>query len=84
EKLVFRRSFDGVQKGESPIELSQKLVHSLGLHFVPERNAYCRLDDRGDIEDVIRVIRTDLGTARESLTAVTILAKELFTYMTLA
>lgn len=84
EKLVFRRSFDGVQKGESPIELSQKLVHALGLHFVPERNAYCRLDDRGDIEDVIRVIRTDLGPARESLTAVTILANELFTYMTLA
>lgn len=84
EKLVFRRSFDGVQKGESPIELSQKLVHSLGLHFVPERNAYCRLDDRGDIEDVIRVIRSDLGPGHQSLTAVTILAKELFTYMTLA
>lgn len=84
EKLVFRRSFDGVQKGESPIELSQKLVHALGLHFVPERNAYCRLDDHGDIEDVIRVIRTDLCPGRESLTAVTILAKELFTDMTLA
>ncbi len=84
EKLVFRRSFDGVHKSESPIELSQKLVHALGLHFVPERNAYCRLDDRGDIEDVIRVVRTDLGPGRESLTAVTILAKELCTYMTLA
>lgn len=84
EKLVFLRSFDGVQKGESPIELSQKLVHALGLHFVPERNAYCRLDDRGDVEDVIRVIRIDLGPGRESLAAVTILAKELFTYMTLA
>jgi hypothetical protein len=44
EKLAFRRSFDGVQKGESPVELSQKLVHAHGLHFVPERNAYCRLD----------------------------------------
>jgi hypothetical protein len=86
EKLLFRRSFDGVQKGESPIELSQKLVHALDLHFVSERNAYCRLDDRGDIEDVIRVIRTDLGPrpGRESLAVVTILAKELFTYMTLA
>ncbi|MCL4822630.1 MAG: hypothetical protein KJZ57_00305 [Anaerolineales bacterium] len=86
EKLLFRRSFDGVQKGESSIELSQKLVHALGLHFVSERNAYCRLDDRGDIEDVIRVICTDLGPrpGRESLAAVTILAKELFTYMTLA
>jgi len=84
EKLVFRRSFDGVQKGESPVELSQKLVHALDLHFVPERNSYCRLDKRGDIEDVIRVIRTELGPGRESLTAVTILAKDLSMYMTLA
>jgi hypothetical protein len=84
EKLVFRRSFDGVQKGESPVELSQKLVHSLSLHFVAERNAYCRLDERGDIEDVIRVIRIELNPARESLTVVTVLAKDLSTYMTLA
>lgn len=84
EKLVFRRSFDGVQKGESPVELSQKLVHALSLHFVPERNAYCRLDERGDIEDVIRVIRTEVGPGRKILTAVTILAKDLSTYMTLA
>ena len=84
EKLLFRRSFDGVQKGESPIELSQKLVHSLDLHFVAERNAYCRLDQRGDIEDVIRIIRLDEGAGREAVTAVTILTKELSTYMTLA
>lgn len=84
EKLVFRRSFDGVQKGESPVELSQKLVHALDLHFVPERNAYCRLDKRGDIEDVIRVMRTELGPGRESLIAATILAKDLSMYMTLA
>lgn len=83
EKLIFLRSFDGVLKGESPVELSQKMVHSLGLHFVLERNAYCRLDDRGDIEDVIRVLRAELGNGRESLMAVTILARDLSTYMTL-
>ena len=84
EKLVFLRSFNGVQKGESSIELSQKLVHAMALHFVPERNAYSRLDERGDIEDVIRVIRHKLGSGRESLIAVTVLAKDLSTYMTLA
>lgn len=84
EKLIFRRSFDGVQKGESPVEVSQKFVHALGLHFVAERNAYCRLDERGDIEDVVRVIRSEVGPGRESLIAVTILAKDLSTYMTLA
>ena len=84
EKLIFRRSFHGVQKGESSVELSQKLVHTLSLHFVPERSAYCRLDERGDIEDVIRVIRTELNSGQDSLTTVTILAKDLYTYMTLA
>lgn len=84
EKLVFRRSFVGVQKDESPVELSQKLVHALGLHFVQERSAYCRLDGHGDIEDVIRIIHTELNQGRESLTAVTILAKDISTYMTLA
>ena len=83
EKLIFRRSFAGVQKGESPVELNQKLVHSLGLHFVPARSAYSRLDDHGDIEDVIRVLRAELGNGHDSLTAVTILAKDLSTYMTL-
>lgn len=84
EKLIFRRSFEGVHKGESPVELNQKLVHVLNLHFVPERNAYSRLDERGDIEDVIRVLRAEIGNAHESLTVVTILAKDLSTYMTLA
>ena len=85
EQLVFRRSFDSVHKGESPTELSQKLVHALDVHFVPERNAYCRLDQRGDIEDVIRIVRVEEGKSRDAtLTAVTILAKELSTYMTLS
>lgn len=59
-------------------------MFSLDLHFVPERNAYCRLDQRGDIEDVIRIVRLEEGASREAVTAVTILAKELSTYMTLS
>lgn len=34
EKLVYQRSFYGVSKGERAMELSQKLVHALDLHFV--------------------------------------------------
>lgn len=82
EKLIFRRSFDGVQNGETPVELSQKLVHALDLHFVSERNAYCRLDEHGDIEDVIRVIRADLGIGRNALTAVTILPDQTLAQVT--
>jgi len=81
EKLIFRRSFSGVAEGPSPVELSQKLVHSLDLYWVEERSAYCRLDKRGDIEDVIRVIWLKGPEAQEHDVVVTILIKDLATYM---
>lgn len=80
EKLVFRRRFHGVDEGPTPVEISQKLVHALDLYFVAEREAYCRLDARGDFEDVIRVIRCK-GTDRQYDAVVTILAKDLTKYM---
>lgn len=83
EKLVFRRKFQGVDDGPTPIEISQKLVHALDLYFVAERNAYCRLDSRGDIEDVIRVIRFKEAD-RQYNAVVTILAKDLTKYMVAA
>jgi len=83
EKLVYQRNFHGVDKGERALELSQKLVHALDLHFVAERNAYCRLDSRGDLEDVIRVIYADLSPSNEKLVAVTILTGDLAKYMAL-
>lgn len=84
EALVFRRSFNGVAEGLAPIELSQKLVHSLGLHYLPERNAYCRLDARGDIEDVIKVIQRKAPPPFEHLEVVTILWKDLDAFMALS
>lgn len=84
EKLIYRRSFDGVTKGSPPIELSQKLVHSLGLYWVEERSAYCRLDNRGDIEDVIRVIWLKGVPSEPAVAVVTILIRDLATYMALA
>jgi hypothetical protein len=84
EKLIFRRSFTGVDKASRPIELSQKLIHSLDLYFVAERNAYCRLDPRGDIDDVIRVIQHPGTGPWNELAIVTILRKDLDLYMTLS
>lgn len=81
EQLIFRRPFIGVLDGPAPVELSQKLVHSLELYWVEERSAYCRLDKRGDIEDVIRVIWLKDHEANERDVAVTILVKDLATYM---
>ena len=84
EKLIYQRKFHGVHDGPAPVELSQKLVHSLDLHFMPERNAFCRLDKRGDIEDVIRIVRPELSADKGGFIAVMILAKDLSTYMALS
>ena len=56
EQLVFARFFEGRMGNKNYFEVLQKLVHIFDLHFLPERNAYCRLDKHGDIEDVIRIV----------------------------
>ncbi|WP_439869596.1 hypothetical protein ACTACT_19555 [Pseudomonas syringae] len=83
EKLIFRREFNGVERDRAAIEISQKLVHSLDLYFVAERNSYCRLDAHGDIEDVIRIIQQPDGKDNFRLDVVTILRADLDKYMAL-
>lgn len=56
EPLVFLRGFDGVSGYENYVEILQKFSHVFGLHYMEERNAWCRLDGRGDIEKVVEVI----------------------------
>jgi hypothetical protein len=82
EKLFFKRSFSG--SDARPIELSQKLVHALDLHFIAERKAYCRLDADGDLEDVISIVGQSSGDWTEDVTIVTILAKDFGEYMRLS
>lgn len=53
EQLVFRRCFESVES-ESRIEVSQRLLQSLNLYWLDNRNAYCLLNNEGDIEPVIR------------------------------
>ncbi len=84
EKLIFRRDFTGVTRGAAPIEISQKLIHSLDIHYVPERNAYCRLDSKGDIEDVIKIIQKNQDSDWDSVDVVTIQRKELDKFMALS
>jgi hypothetical protein len=56
EPIVIHRHFEGVPEYSNYFELSQKLAHLMGLHFIPERRAWCRLDPNGDIEDVVRIV----------------------------
>lgn len=82
EKLYFSRSFAGSRRRS--IEISQKLVHALDLHYTEERNAYCRLDEDGDLEDVICITEKDRDSWPDHLTLVTILMKDFAEYMRLS
>lgn len=55
EQFLFIREFDGHRDELTYVELSQKAAHLLGLHHMPERKAYCRLDENGDLEDVVKI-----------------------------
>jgi len=84
EKLVFRRTFHGYEVDGAQVELSQKLVHSLDLHFIEERSAYCRLDEHGELDDVIRLHHEPRSENGEPLHAVTIRRAELDKFMALS
>jgi hypothetical protein len=81
EQLVFRRSFNGVDKGLVRTELSQRLVQSLDLYWLEEESAYCRLNDDGDIEPIIRVRDMGKHTGESHDVLVTIDAHQLHRYM---
>ena len=53
QPLVFLREFKGREEDREYYEIAQRLLHALGLHWTPERQAWCRFDEAEDIEDVI-------------------------------
>lgn len=55
EQIIFARSFEGDKSREKYYELEQRISHVLGLHFISERNAWCRLDKSGDLENAIKI-----------------------------
>jgi hypothetical protein len=81
---VFLRSFEGVKAYRPTIEISQKLVHALGLYYMDERRAYCRLDKRGDMEDVITACDDEVPDPWQHVRAVTIRGHDLAAYMALS
>ena len=84
EKLVFLRSFEGVKAHRPGLEVSQKLVHSLGLYYMDERSAFCRLDSYGDIEDIINVFDDEHSDSWQRVRAIAIRWRDLATYMALS
>jgi hypothetical protein len=54
QELVFSRSFDGRTEDKDYYEIAQFLTHAHNLHWTSERRAWCRFDENGDVEDVIK------------------------------
>ena len=72
EQIIFARSFEGVESRREYFELEQKIAHILELHYMSERNAWCRLNQFGDIEDIVKITKLDDLPNNGSGTIVTI------------
>jgi len=65
--LIFKRTFEGWSGlGPTYIEVNQEYAHLSEIHWRPERGAYCRFDDNGDVADIVSI------TIRENLNEVTL------------
>ena len=55
-RLIFPRDFEGRVGDKHYWEILQPFAHVFGLHYLEERNAFCRLDENGDVEDLVRIV----------------------------
>ncbi len=63
-QLIFGRTFDGwTGSGRTYYELHQEYAHITDIHWRPEKRAYCRFNEHGDVEPVVSVTsREDKGS----------------------
>lgn len=55
-QLIFGRTFEGWSgSGRNYYELHQEYAHLSGIHWRPEKRAYCRFNEQGDIESVVSI-----------------------------
>lgn len=59
EVLFYGRGFEGDRSLRSYFELSQKLTHVLGLHYLEGRKAWCKLDHLGDVVEVVKLFQSE-------------------------
>ncbi|MBI5204315.1 MAG: hypothetical protein HZA11_05295 [Nitrospirae bacterium] len=55
DPITILRSFEGMIGPKSYMVVNQLLSHPNDLHFEKERSAYCRLNEDGDVEEVIKI-----------------------------
>lgn len=65
--LIWGRTFEGWNGlGHTYYELHQEYAHLAGIHWRPEKRAYCRFDSHGDIEPVVSVTTPEDGGESET------------------
>ncbi|RVG68526.1 hypothetical protein [Sinorhizobium meliloti] len=80
--LIFGRTFEGWAGAErNYIEVNQEYTHLSGIHWRPERRAYCRFDGNGDLADVVSITHDSMGA---SVSLVTFTWPELEEYLGIA
>ncbi|MBU0593839.1 MAG: hypothetical protein KKH74_08905 [Gammaproteobacteria bacterium] len=72
QQLVFCRSFEGRGEDKRYFEIAQFLTHAHDLHWTPERRAWCRFDEQGDIDDVIQLAEVAGHNGYETATCIEI------------
>jgi len=72
EQIIYNRSFEGYDAKSNYFDLNQKISQVLEIHYLEERNSWCKLDTFGDIEDIVRVIELEDLPNDSSGTLVTI------------
>lgn len=55
KQLVFGRFFEGRIGAKKYYELAQEITHAHGLHWLDERQAWCRLNEEGDVVELAGV-----------------------------
>jgi hypothetical protein len=84
EQLIFAREFEGRVGEKHYFEILQKFLHISGLHYLEERNAHCRLDRHGDVEEVVSIIKIPAVDGQMSGgTIITVTREVLDRYVTL-
>ena len=81
QQLVFRRNFTEVDEDGMRTEISQPMIQALEIYWLDEESAYCRLDNNGDIQPVIKLYCLEEKTSKPGAVLITILAEELHRYM---
>jgi hypothetical protein len=56
EQILFARTFHEVESKGTYFEVNQKISHILEIHYMSERNAWCKIDEHGDFQDVVKII----------------------------